>query len=534
MDLLPHTPRSVALPPRLIYYNDAHHFHAKRIDPPASRHLLHWPVDELLGTGVDVLVLGLGYGDVYFHDSRVGRVVGQGQQVWDSFIDWRILRVVETARALGTDPLREVIARGRQMGLPVFPSLKLQDSSPPGSPRCGRLKGERGATVCIGEEGRARWCYDFACEEVRQDKLAMAAEVLGDYQADGLELDFAFDAPYFRKQEAALHMSLMSRFVAQVRALADEEGRRQGRRIPLMARLSADREADLALGLDVEAWLGEGSVDWVVGQDDRILLDTGVQEPWLAEAARDAGRSAYYRPPRRIYDERVGLPSVEMYRALAQTLRLQGYAGMYLGYLPWPLAEREYQILREAAYPEAHARRDKRYLLQPREGPPDGPTTTPHRRLPAALEEGRTLALSLHLADDVDSARRDGEMRRPVLTLRFASFCVEDDLAIRCNGRDLPRQDAEVTDERALRMPIDLPAGMQLQAPLGMAAHWLRYELPPELLRRGANGLEIEVRRLAPRAGFARSLSGMEVQTRYRDFVRPQGLGVERIAPRGG
>ena len=63
--------------PRLIYYNDAHHFNAKRIEPPASIHKLQWPVDEVLGTGVDLLVLGLGYADVYFHNSKVGRVVGQ-------------------------------------------------------------------------------------------------------------------------------------------------------------------------------------------------------------------------------------------------------------------------------------------------------------------------------------------------------------------------------------------------------------------------------------------------------------------------
>ena len=62
------------------------------------------------------------------------------------------------------------------------------------------------------------------------------------------------------------------------------------------------------------------------------------------------------------------MPSIEMYRALGQTLAVQGYAGMYLGYMPWPFAEREYQILREVGYPQVHARSDKRYLLQPREG----------------------------------------------------------------------------------------------------------------------------------------------------------------------
>ena len=59
--------------PRLIYYNDAHHYHAKRIDPPLSLPKLQWPVDEVSGTGVDLLAFGLGYGDVYFHDSKVGR-----------------------------------------------------------------------------------------------------------------------------------------------------------------------------------------------------------------------------------------------------------------------------------------------------------------------------------------------------------------------------------------------------------------------------------------------------------------------------
>ena len=68
--------------PRLLYYNDGHHFHGKRVEPPVSIHKLRQPVDEVLGTGVDLLVLGLGYGDVYFHNSKVGRVVGEAKEVW--------------------------------------------------------------------------------------------------------------------------------------------------------------------------------------------------------------------------------------------------------------------------------------------------------------------------------------------------------------------------------------------------------------------------------------------------------------------
>ena len=323
--------------PRLIHYNDAHHFHAKRLEPPASRHLLNWPVDEVLGTGVDLLVLGLGYSDVFFHQSEVGRVVGQGKEVWENYIDWRIMRMVEVAKELGTDQVRAVVERGRETGLKVFPSLKLQDSARPGSERFGRLKEQHGAAVCIGDAGRAEWCYDYAQEAVQGYKLAIIGEVLEGYRADGLELDFCFDNFYFKKDEIQEKAPLMTEFVAKVRALAEEIGARQGRKIPLMARVHLHEEDNLAVGLDVEAWLRAGSLDWVVGQDANVLVDPGIQAPWLAEVAENAGAVAYYRPPRRIYDERVGLPSIEMYRALSQTLAWQGYAGMYLGYMPWPL-----------------------------------------------------------------------------------------------------------------------------------------------------------------------------------------------------
>ncbi len=520
--------------PRLVYYNDAHHFHAKRIEPPASIHMLQWPVDEVLGTGVDLLVLGLGYGDVYFHDSKVGRVAGQMKEVWENYIDWRIMRMVKAGKELGTDQLREVIGRGREMGLTVFPSLKLQDSAKLGGERCGLLKWEHEAAVCIGEEGRAEWCYDYANELVRQDKLAMVREVLEDYEADGIELDFMFDTYYFKQDEIQENTPLMNRFVGQVRELANKIGQKQGREIPIMARVHLKKEENLAIGLDVEAWFKEDSIDFVVGQDGDAVTDTGIQAPWLPAVANAAGGAAYFRPPRRIYDDRVGLPSIEMYRALGQTLRWQGYAGMYHGYLPWPLSAREYEILREVAYPKVHARRDKRYLLAPREGQEGQPTTTPQRQLPVNLEEGATHSLAIWVADDLESAKKDGEMRRPILTLRFAFFCIEDDIEFRFNGRVLPWEEAEITDERALSIQVQLTGAMPVQAPLGMAAHWFRYKLATDDLKRGENTLEVEVRQLAKQAGFTRSVNGVEIQTRYRDFVRPEGLVQERIAPKGG
>ncbi len=516
--------------PRLIYYSDAHHFHAKRLEPPLNRHKLNWPIDELVGTGVDLLVFGLGYGDVYFHDTKVGRTVGEEKEVWESFIDWRIMRMVEEARRLGTDQLRAVVERGRELGLKVFPSLKLQDGAEPRAERCGWVKWKHGKDVCLNEKDDRHpgfeFAYDYTNELVRQDKLEILREALEDY---GIELDFMFFSAYFRKSEVEASTPLMNDFVAQVHALTREVGQTQGREIPVCARVHHRRDENLKIGLDVEHWLEQRHVDLVVGQVSDTFIDTGIDLRWLADAANAAESAAYVRPPLRIYDERSAFPTIEMYRALGQTILDQGIAGMYLGYLPWPFSETEYQILREVAYGGAHSRSNKRYLLQPREG--EGTfTAPPERHLPASMLAGETIRLPIVVSDDVESARLDGEMRPPDVTVRFSNLCIEDRFSIRFNDTDLPLDEAEVTDERATRIPVSLRT--EVDAPLGFAGHWFRYRLDSDLLRKGENVLEVVVESLDDRASWERSVNGVEIQTRYKDFERPHGIeDVSRVKP---
>jgi hypothetical protein len=518
--------------PRLIYYNDAHHFHGKRVEPPASIHMLQWPVDELAGTGADTLAFGLGYADVYFHQTKVGRVIGQDKEVWDNFIDWRIMRMVDEAEKLGTDQVREVINRGKELGVNVFPSLKLQDGSAPGGERCGKLKMDEGEKVCIGE-GRAEWAYDYAVDLVREHKLAIIEELFTDWAPYGLELDFLFGSTYFKEGEKDA-AKIMTGFMGDIRKLAREVGKKQDREIPIMARVPMEREQCQDLALDVEAWFADGSIDYIVAQDGRVLSDSQPKADWLPKAANKAGGAAYYRPPRRVYDERVGVPSIDMTRALSQTLHQGGYSGLYHGYMRWPLDDPEYRFLREAAFPEVSARKPKRYLLQPREGMEGEPTSTPDRSLPVELVEGETAKVSIWIADDVEAAKKDKELRKPLLTLRFCYFCIEDDVEFRFNGRVLPWEDAEITDERALTMATKLAGSMNLQAPLGMSAHWFRYKLELDDVKQGENIIEAECRKHDKRAGFTRSLNGVDIVMRYRDMERPEGLSMSHIeAPPG-
>ena len=120
------------------------------------------------------------------------------------------------------------------------------------------------------------------------------------------------------------------------------------------------------------------------------------------------------------------------------------------------------------------------------------------------------------------------------MTLRFSFFCIEDDVEFRFNGRTLPWEDAEITDERALTIKLQLAGSMSVQAPPGMSAHWFRFKLRIDDLREGENLVEVECKKKDERAGFARSLNGVEVLTRYRDMERPEGIQIERVAPAGG
>ena len=524
--------------PRLIYYNDAHHFHGKRVDPPVSLPKLRWPVDEIAGTGVEMLSIGMGYGDVFFHNSKIGKSILQTEDVISSPIDWRIKAMARDAAAMGTDQLHEIISRGKQLDIPVLPSLKMNNGQAPGAYRCGNFKEIQGETVCL-REAPNEWAYDFTHPAVHEYKLSLIREMLDDYNADGIELDFLFFADYFREKDLERGKRLMSDYVASVRSLAREVGAKKGRDLTVMARVFATEQENLNSGRDVRGWLDEGSLDIIVGEPSNSLFETSMSDAtWLAEAATQSGVASYIRPPLRVYDERTATPDVEMYRALSHSLQARGFAGMYLGYLYWPLRNLEQQILRDTAYPEITDRLNKRYILQPQESPKKNSRGTQpnlaRRDLPAPLKDGKTTTITISIEDDVDSARKDNDLRRPVLMVRFANLCIEDKIEFRFNGNELSIDDAELSDYRGVSIPAwaRLQAfGNPIEASEGFIGHWYRWKLDLGLLRRGENTLEVETKRLEPTAGYERSVNGVEIQVRYNEFVWPEGLGVDRVNP---
>jgi hypothetical protein len=504
--------------PRLLYYNDARHYSFYRYDPPMSLHQLRQPVDEVLGTGVDTLVYGLASGQTFLHDSQVGARWGEGMVEHNHGVMWwRAAENLEQAIAAGHDPLRVVVERAHQKGLQVLCSLRLNDPSTADNRyMLNRLKQEH-PEVVIGEEDpgnpHAATCMDFAREEVRRERLAIIEEVCGRYGADGIELD-QYVRVFFKPSQARRNAPVLTDFARQVRALLDRIGKERGESLCLAARVHPVEEENLAVGMDVRAWISEGLVDLVVPQPPGALFDPEPPVGWLVEAARRAGAWVFLPPGRTPYDDRHHAPTIEMYRAALANARALGADGLYLADLEWPPGPPDYQALRELGDPDIIARKDKHYFPARQEPHAPGP-----RPLPVRLEQDTRALVPFLVGDELEAARRDNELEGAALAVRVVQYCPRDELRFRFNGQAI----APARTRHFYGGLVAYGAWRAGLPPRIDTHYWFEFDLPLDLVREGRNEVEVHLaRRFAPLAA-ERVLHQVELRLTYRQPPRPAG-----------
>ena len=96
--------------------------------------------------------------------------------------------------------------------------------------------------------------------------------------------------------------------------------------------------------------------------------------------------------------------------------------------------------------------------------------------------------------------------------ITFQSFCIEDEVDFRLNGHPLDIRNAEIEE------PV-------------RGTYWFKDNLDAAELRRGNNLLEIKIKKAEKTAGFTRSVTGVEILTRYKDPERPISLNPSRMTP---
>ncbi len=509
--------------PKLIFYNDARHYSMYRYDPPMSLHQLRQPVDELLGTGVDTLVIGLGSGQTFLHDSRTGLKWGEGVEVHNwSMMWWIASENLKLAIEAGHDPLSVVVDRAHEKGLQVLGSLRMNDPTAPEQENpymLGRVKAEH-PDVMIGEEDpnnpNAATSADFSREEVRQERLDVIEETCSRFDLDGLEMD-PYVGAFFKPSEVRKHTPLMTEFVREVRRLLGRIDEKRGEATGLTAKVFPSEEANLAMGMDVRTWLAEGLVDLVVPVSNSFLLDQEMPIEWLVDAAGQAGTWIYPALGRVPYDDRHHLPTIEMYRAAAANYRAMGTHGLFLSDLPWPHTEREYQVLREMGDPDIHNRKNKHYFVVQKETLPG--SYAPKRHLPIELEEGMPRQVPFIVGDDLDAARTDGELKAARLGVRILRCCPEDLLLFRFNGTVVSPK--EITHIYGGVVAYTAHRG---GLPERIDTHyWFEFDLPCELVREGRNEFEVVLEQRYAPLGKDRELQQVELNLDYREPAKPIG-----------
>ena len=186
----------------------------------------------------------------------------------------------------GTDPLALAVSFCRENGMEVLWSMRMNDCHDtrhsPESPHYyfSSFKRKHPEWLLGTKERRPKignWtAVDFAEPEVRDVVRRIIAEIVANYDVDGVELDFFRHLVYFRSVSegeiaSEQERDMMTDMVRAIRRVLDERARERQQPLLLTVRTPDDAAYCRAIGLDIERWFRDGLVDiWVAGGDFRL------------------------------------------------------------------------------------------------------------------------------------------------------------------------------------------------------------------------------------------------------------------------
>lgn len=271
-------------------------------------------------------------------DSKVWEPIWTGlkeypeNDIWYLFRNWS-----KNAKALhdkGIDPYKVWIDRCRQKGISPWLAPRMNDCHDGAANlakpyRSITLWRERKDLRCYPDYNKPSWGhhhFNYEHKEVRDNALAMLAELFERYDFDGIEIDGGI---WFPKEKAQQCAPIMDEFFLEIKKMAEKWEKRRGHKILIAAKIAHEPNLCRRLGCDVSKWVRDGLVDWVVCPN---AYEVPVQK-WRSEFGerKDAkvicGINYAYHPcsgqPR-------SLITSEMYRGWADTSWSRGADGLYL------------------------------------------------------------------------------------------------------------------------------------------------------------------------------------------------------------
>ena len=355
--------------PKIMYYHDGRHPHIYRYEPPMAPEEYIALVDELAGTTVEAIAFCLGEGRTMLHDTRASELMGHNVEVWDHYVFRRAWQNAKSLIDAGHDPLRLVCDRAHELGIQVYPLLIVQRGGVDhASTRCSNFRIEN-QHLEIGAAGDLDPDYpgldglDFKHPEVRDERFAIVEEVMGEYPADGFELQLNQMPYFFHPDEIDAGRSLMTDWIGRVHEAVKQSGTDKELVVHIPDRLEDCARA----GLDPEEWVKRGLVDVIVAENFGENYRLKMQADFAEFLGLTQGTSCRLLAPLNgmVFSDRLLDAPLSMLRAAACNFWDQGVDGLYVSewFHLWPYEASFYEKLRELPYPSIMAAKDKYYFL---------------------------------------------------------------------------------------------------------------------------------------------------------------------------
>ncbi len=474
----------------------------------------------LEGTQVDsIFYASCAAGLTFSHHTKIGHFL-------DKATDPRCL-AQDLVEQYGQDGLGIQVDFCRQNDLEIFWSLRMNDrhdSYPMGSRRWtyGLAPFKRDHPEYIlgvpkdwekypDDPPRKLWSgVDYAQAEVRDHIFQLIQEVCEGYDIDGVELDFLRHVPYFKpgregQPAQAEHRDAMTQLIRRIRRMADEVGQRRGKPILIVPRLPITIELCQFHGLDVEAWLAEGLIDFIIagfgsanfrpmsGIVEMVELGHRYDTPvsaclswafWRHWGFLDSGYDTaeeWYKAKNSSWEATNSWPgTLQAWRGAAMNAWSAGADGLYTFNIWHP----DHPIFREIGDPKAIASLDKIY----------GVDYFNKRERAMELKPGEDLSVDLSLGADVE-AESVSQLR---LRVHLMGLAGGENLQSRINGSALPQLK---------------PAG-KLEA--NIQGHWLECQLEPSQIKQGVNRFELTLGQPAGSTKDPPLLDGLLLEVRHK------------------
>lgn len=437
----------------------------------------------LAGTHVDTIVFcPTSSGFSYFtHNTQAGTLLARSGEEFGILPETR--NIAQDLIDLQTDCLQAVVDFGHHHEMEVFWSMRMNDTHDvahrPDKPYFlfPPLKVEHPDWL-VGDPVQrtpyGRWSsVDYARPEIRELAFRFIEEVCRNYDVDGIELDFFRHLCYFKNTASGetaddQQREMMTDLMERVRQMTEQVGMQRGRPILVAVRVPDSVEYCRDMGFAIEHWMRNGLID--------MLITTGYfrLNPW--EYSVQLGHKYDVPVYPCLSDSRVRgetrflRRSTASYRGRAMNAWAAGADGLHVFNYFDPKAA----IWREIGDPDQLTTMERLYFVNVRDGDANRflangrnyrTTSVFGPSHPQSITKDRPAELEIMLGEDFSAVRERDHQPQITLHLDVPAVQQVEQLHVRLNGQELT--DAKLTDG------------------------WVDYAVAPELVKPGANRVEI-------------------------------------------